>query len=151
MREAERIADQLQRSIKGEAWHGPSLMEILAGVTAEQVSVRLMNTHTIWEILLHVRAWNTAVLRRIRGEVVELSEAEDFPPVSESTEQAWEDDVRSVKLAQSKIYNAVMSMTDTRLQETVPGKPYNFYYMLHGLAQHNLYHAGQIALIKKLS
>lgn len=151
MREAERIADQLRRSIEGEAWHGPAVMELLAGTTAAQVSTRPGHAaHSMWEIVLHIRAWNAAVLRRIRGEVVELSDAEDWPAVTNRGDEAWDDTMRSLTLAHAKVYNAVLGMTDARLEETVPGKPYNFYYMLHGLAQHNLYHAGQIALLKKM-
>lgn len=151
MREAERIADQLRRSIEGEAWHGPTVLELLAGLTAAQASRHPANgTHSIWEIVLHIRAWNEVVLRRIRGEVVELTQADDWPPVPDSSDEAWDDLIRSLTLAHSKVYNAVLGMKDSKLEETVPGKPYNFYYMLHGLAQHNLYHAGQIALIGKM-
>lgn len=150
MREAERIADQLRRSMEGEAWHGPAVEELLAGLTAAEAEQhRFHGFHSIWEIVLHVRAWNVAVLRRIRGEVVELADAEDWPAVPDSGEEAWDDTIRSLTLAHAKIYNAVLGMTDARLEEIVPGKPYNFYYMLHGLAQHNLYHAGQIAVLKK--
>jgi uncharacterized damage-inducible protein DinB len=92
MREAERIADQLRRSIEGEAWHGPAVMELLAGLTAAQASMHPVNgTHSIWELVLHIRAWNGAILRRIRGEAVELEAAEDWPAVSDSSDEAWED------------------------------------------------------------
>lgn len=151
MREPERIADQLRRSMEGEAWHGPAVMELLAGVQASQAFMHPISAaHSIWEIVLHIRAWNGAVLRRIRGEAVELAEDEDWPTVSDSSEEGWEDVVRSLTLAHAKVYNAILGMTDARLDEIVPGRTYNYYYLAHGLAQHNLYHAGQIAVLKKL-
>lgn len=151
MREPERIADQLRRSMEGEAWHGPAVMELLAGVQASQAFMHPISAaHSIWEIVLHIRAWNGAVLRRIRGEAVELAEDEDWPTVSDSSEEGWEDVVRSLTLAHAKVYNAILGMTDARLDEIVPGRTYNYYYLAHGLVQHNLYHAGQIAVLKKL-
>lgn len=151
MREPERIADQLRRSMEGEAWHGPAVMELLAGVQASQAFMHPISAaHSIWEIVLHIRAWNGVVLRRIRGEAVELAEDEDWPTVSDSSEEGWEDVVRSLTLAHAKVYNAILGMTDARLDEIVPGRTYNYYYLAHGLVQHNLYHAGQIAVLKKL-
>ncbi|HYG99857.1 MAG TPA: DinB family protein [Terriglobales bacterium] len=150
MREPELIADQLRRSFEGEAWHGPAVLEVLSGVTAAQAITRpLENAHSIWEVVLHIRAWEDAVLRRIRGEVVELEGPEDWPAVIDSGDEAWDDTVRSLKLSNAKLYNGILGMKNERLEETVPGEPYDFYYMLHGVVQHNLYHAGQIAVLKK--
>ena len=85
MSEAARIADQLRRAFDGEAWHGDSLFEILEGVTAAQAAARpVKNAHTIWELVLHIAAWDGAVLRRLGGTAVELSDAENFPPVTDS-------------------------------------------------------------------
>jgi hypothetical protein len=55
MSEIHRIADQLKRSLEGEAWHGPALRELLSGVTAKQAAARpLAGAHSIWEIVLHI-------------------------------------------------------------------------------------------------
>ena len=73
MSEATRIADQLSRAFAGEAWHGDSLFEILEGVTAAQASARpIKNAHTIWELVLHIAAWDDAVLRRFGGVAVAI-------------------------------------------------------------------------------
>jgi hypothetical protein len=128
------------------------VLELLAGVTAGQAAAHpLPDAHSIWEIVLHMRVWNEVTVRRIRGEQAEPTPSEDWPSVVESSESRWDDDVRSLKLAHSKAYNAIYGMPDARLTEVVPGKPafHNFYYELHGLVQHDLYHAGQIALLKK--
>jgi len=68
MEETKRIADQLQRAFEGEAWHGPSLRELLAEVSAEKAASRpLALAHNIWEIVLHVAAWHGGVKRRLDG------------------------------------------------------------------------------------
>jgi uncharacterized damage-inducible protein DinB len=154
MSEAARIADQLRRAFDGEAWHGDSLFEILAGVTAAQAAARpIKGAHSIWELVLHIAAWDAAVLRRFDGVAVELSDVENFPPVTDVSDAAWKGALARVKSGHEKLIQAVAAMPDSRLAEMVPGKEgahYTFYYMLHGLAQHELYHAGQIALLKKM-
>ena len=91
MKEIERIADQLKRAVEGEAWHGPSLNETLAQVSAQAAAARPMaGGHTPWEIALHIGAWLAAVRRRLGGQAVELSPEEDWAPVGDATEAAWE-------------------------------------------------------------
>jgi uncharacterized damage-inducible protein DinB len=77
--EAARIANQLGRAFDGAAWHGDSLFEILAEVTPAQAAARpIQGAHSIWELVLHIAAWDDAVLRRFAGVAVELSDAENF-------------------------------------------------------------------------
>jgi uncharacterized damage-inducible protein DinB len=152
--EAGRIADQLRRAFNGEAWHGDSVFEILEGVMAAQAAARpIARAHTIWELVLHIAAWDDAVLRRLGGVAMELSDAENFPPVTDASEAAWRKALAQVRRDHEKLVAAVASLPDSRLGDVVPGKEgahYTFYYMLHGVVQHELYHAGQIALLKKM-
>jgi uncharacterized damage-inducible protein DinB len=153
MSEAAHIADQLRRAFDGEAWHGDSLFEILEGVTAARAAARpIKGAHTIWELVLHIAAWDGAVLRRLGGVAVELSDAENFPPVTDVGEAAWRAALTQVRRAHHDLIAAVGGLSDSQLYDMVPGKEgehYTFYYMLHGVVQHELYHAGQIALLKK--
>lgn len=153
MTETVRIADQLRRAFSGDAWHGDSLLEILDGVTAAQAAARpIPHAHTIWELVLHIAAWDGAVRRRLEGEAVELSDEQNFPPVRDTSETAWRKAMEHVRHVHEELVRAVSEFPDTRLDDRVPGKQgahYTYYYMLHGVAQHELYHAGQIALLKK--
>ena len=152
--ESARIADQLRRAFYGEAWHGDSLFEILRGVNAAQAEARpIKNAHSIWELVLHIAAWDGAVRRRMTGVAVALSGAENFPPVTDTSDAAWQKTLAQVRRTHDELIEAVSNFGDARLAEQVPGKEgahYNFCYMLDGLAQHELYHAGQIALLKKM-
>ena len=152
--ETARIADQLSRAFAGDAWHGDSVFEILEGVTAAQASARpIKNAHTISELVLHIAAWDNAVLRRLGGVAVELSDAQNFPTVTDASESAWRKAVAEVRRVHDELVEAVSVLPGSRLDEKVPGKEgahYTFYYMLHGVVQHELYHAGQIALLKKM-
>ena len=152
--ETARIADQLRRAFDGGAWHGDSLFKILAGVTAAQAAVRpIKGAHTIWELALHIAAWDGAVRRRLGGVAVRLSGAKNFPPVTDAGETAWSAARGEVRRVHEELVAAVAALPDARLRDMVPGKKgahYTFYYMLHGVVQHELYHAGQIALLKKM-
>lgn len=154
MSEATRIADQLSRAFDGEAWHGDSLFQILNGVTAAQAAARpITSAHTIWELVLHIAAWDNAALRRLGSATVELRDEENFPPVTDTTNVAWQNALSNVRRTHEKLIATVAALADSRLNDIVPGKQgahYTFYYMLHGVVQHELYHAGQIALLKKM-
>ena len=148
--EPARIADQLRRAFEGDAWHGPALLEVLADVDAATAAARtLPNVHSIWELVLHVAAWDGAACRRLSGEKVQLTGAANFPPLPKPTEAAWHNAVAQAKHTHDVLVKAVAALPESRLWEQVPGKRYDFYFMLHGVAQHELYHAGQIAILKK--
>ena len=151
--ETARIADHLRRAFDGSAWHGPALLELLRDVDAAAAAAKpLPKVHSIWELVLHIAAWDGAVRRRLGGEAVALSDEQNFPPVRDTSESAWRKTLERVRRVHDELVRAVCESPDARLAEQVPGKEgahYNFYYMLHGVVQHELYHAGQIALLKK--
>jgi uncharacterized damage-inducible protein DinB len=152
MSETERIADQLRRAFDGDAWHGDSVLEILRGVDAKTAAAHpIAGAHSIWELVLHIAAWDGAVLRRMHTDVpVKLTDAENFPPVADTSVAAWRKAVAQAKKVHEELVAAVSAFPDSRFSAIVPGKDYDFTHMLLGVGQHELYHAGQIALLKKM-
>jgi uncharacterized damage-inducible protein DinB len=145
-----RISDQLRRAVHGEAWHGPSVMETLKGVDADTAAAHpIAGAHSIWELLHHITAWTRAIMRRIDGHAVELSGDTDFPPVTDRSEAAWQGAISSFRDAQSELLTKLKSVSNGQLDDTVPGRNYTYLFMFDGLVQHHLYHAGQMALLKK--
>ena len=150
MTEIERIVDQLNRAFVGEAWHGPAVMEILAGITPQQAAAHpIAGAHSIWELVLHITAWTNAVLRRLQGDPARLTDAEDFPAVTTSDERAWEQARETIKQAHDELRSAILLIEDSRLDRPIIEGMSSVYVNLHGVIQHSLYHAGQIALLKK--
>ncbi|HEX9869962.1 MAG TPA: DinB family protein [Candidatus Tectomicrobia bacterium] len=151
MSEIQRIEDQLRRAFEGNAWHGPAVRELLADVTAAQAAGRpLPNAHSIWEIVLHMATWERVVYRRLQGEtVVNLPMEQDWPPVRDTSAAAWHQAVRDLEQANHDLRAAIAQLTEARLADMAPGKDHSVYVMLHGIIQHDLYHAGQIAVLKK--
>ena len=149
--ETARIADQLRRAYEGDAFHGPSLSEILSGVTLEQAMRRpIADAHTIFELVLHITAWDRECVRRIRTgtKARDLPDPENFP-TPPANEEGWRRALADLKRANDELCEAVEEFPDERLGEIVSGRPFSFYVMMHGMAQHNLYHGGQIAILKK--
>ena len=151
MRETERIADQLRRAHEGGAWHGPSMKEILAGVTAEQAAARpFEGAHSIHELVLHAAAWERAVLRRLSGDPAQIYDTpEDWPAAAETSEAAWAEALRELEETNRALREAVLALDDDGLDEAIHPEMSSRYVTLHGVVQHTLYHAGQIALTKK--
>ena len=153
MTEAFRLADQIRRAFEGSAWHGDSILELLADVNAKTAAARpIKGAHNVWEILLHIAAWDDVVSRRIGGTALMLTDQQNFPAVTDTSEAAWSQAVETTKKTHHELIRTVAAFPDSRLAEQVPGKTqnyYNFYYMFSGIVQHELYHAGQIALLKK--
>lgn len=148
--EIERIRDQLHRAFWKNAWHGPAVMELLTDVCAEQAAARLIpNAHTIWEIVHHIGSWKKIVERRLRGHEVHATPEEDWPPVRETTATAWRQTVTSLQQAHETLIHTFSKMSDAQLTANAPGQDFTNYIMVHGLVQHDLYHAGQISLLKK--
>jgi uncharacterized damage-inducible protein DinB len=144
------IADQLRRAFEGDAWHGPALLELLDDVDAAMAAAKpLADVHSIWELVLHIAAWDAAACRRLAGEKIQLTGVVNFPVVPKPTHAAWSKAVPQVKRTHDVLVKTVAALPEARLRERVPGKKYDFYHLLHGVAQHELYHAGQVAILKK--
>lgn len=164
MSELQHLADTIRRAHEGDAWHGPSLSEVLEGVTAEQAFQRFGDTHSIWELTEHAIAWQDIVRRRMNGERLDdenLTWEVNWPPVPSPTEENWQRTLKRAAVANQQLCQRVLEFDDeklksptpgdkSKLDSIVPGKDYTFAVMLHGAAQHVVYHAGQIAILKKL-
>jgi uncharacterized damage-inducible protein DinB len=152
MSEITRIADQLKLAFEGEAWHGPAVLEILADDDARTAAARpIPNAHTIWELTLHVAGWENVIRRRLGGEACSLGDADNFPDIKDTSEAAWRKTVDALKQTHEQLLKTISTVPDSRLTERVPGKNYDVYTMLHGATQHALYHAGQMAVLKRAS
>jgi uncharacterized damage-inducible protein DinB len=145
--EADFTADEIDRSWHGKAWSGPSLLEILADV--DETSARWTpgaGVHSIFELVLHVACWERVARERALGRVATPSDAENFPMPGSS----WKDALSSAEAGHRSLVEAVRALSDDGIGNTAPGCSYTLRFMLHGVAQHNLYHAGQMAILKKL-
>ena len=98
MKEVKRILDQFKRAHEGEAWHGPSVMEVLQNVNAERAKARpIPGAHNIWEITQHISAWQQHVCKRLRGQPFEATPEQDWPMDEVFDDRTWEEVVQKIK------------------------------------------------------
>jgi len=145
--EMERIREQLRLAFEGPAWHGPSVLEALNGVTAAQASARPIGAaHSIEDLTLHLSGTYALVLRRLRGDGRQLAPEEDWPMPS----APWPAPIEMLKGLHEELMRALATFPEQGLDAPlVRESPYTAYTQFIGVTQHNLYHAGQIALLKK--
>lgn len=151
MNEIELIIHQLKTTFDGRAFHGPSFMDTLKGVDAEEARRRpIEGRHTIWEIVNHCRFWMEAVIGSLRGEEMPRveTEAHDWPAMGE-TETEWANAREELRKTLEGLVDAVSGFDESRMDDTVPGRSYKYRKMIHGISDHNVYHAGQIAVFRK--
>lgn len=143
------LAEQIGKAFRGGSWHGPSVLEVLAGVSAEDAAAHpVPGAHSIWEIVLHMAGGYSLVLRRLRGEVASLSSEEAWPPVPACSPEAWHESQQSLEELNQQLQRAVRAFPVERLLLQL-GSEYSAYTQFAGAPQHDLYHAGQIVVLKK--
>jgi uncharacterized damage-inducible protein DinB len=149
--EVARIVGQIRGSFDPGAWHGPSVRELLAGLTPERAGKKVEHgSHSIWELALHIAAWENAARRLLEGGTGEVPPEANFPAVPEISDRAWRSALDTIETEHSALLDTVGRLSDDELDKPVAGREFSKYFLLHGVVQHNLYHAGQIALLSKL-
>jgi len=150
MSEANRIAEQARKMFEGGAWHGPSVLEVLANVDAEAAAAYpIPDAHSIWELVLHLIATQDAILHRIRGEQKGLKTEDYWLPVPAVTEANWHATLDRLKQQEVMLREAIGNYPYERLNSILVEGGSSAYNNFHGHIQHNAYHAGQIALLVK--
>jgi len=144
------IVDELKRIHEGDAWHGPALRELLSDVTPDQAAARpLPNAHSIWELVLHIIGWENVFRLRLEGNPLSTPPEGDFPPVEDTSQQAWAETLSRLEDSHAQVISTVAALGDSTLREKVAGKDYTTRFLISGIVRHHVYHAGQIALLKK--
>ena len=147
MRPTERLLDQLNRAFGGEAWHGPALRNLLDGITEAQAKAKpIRDGHSILELVVHVGTWIDVVAKRVGGNVVDANAVTDWSDVTKTT---WPRALEELERAESRLSDAVARLSTEDLDKPVPGEKRSMYGEIMGVLQHNVYHAGQIAILKK--
>ncbi len=155
--EVARLIDQFERAIDGDAWHGDPVMTILDRVTFESAHAKPAKAaHSIREIVRHMAAWTNEVRRRLGGAPAGTPLEGDWPRAAGKDEGAWRAEVAALVAAHQALLTDLRALPEPRLLEPIndprnraTGAGVTRYVLLHGLAQHHAYHAGQIAILSK--
>jgi hypothetical protein len=152
------LLEIIDQAYNKPSWHGTNLRGSIRGTTAAQAAWRPGPArHNIWEIVVHAAYWKYAVARRFTGDARGsfrmkgsnwFERPQGTAPVSE---KAWKDDVDLLNDMHATLRSVVRSLSDKDLPRTPPGKKVSNFALLSGIAAHDLYHAGQIQLLKRLA
>lgn len=141
---------QIQSAFEGESWHGPALMEALDGVDPHTAKRHWVDgAHTIWELALHTVAWKRAVTHWLEGRECNVKDDENFPRPEQGDEAEWQHVLNEIRVAQAELLAVVSRLPNDKLYESPPGRQTVYSDYLFGIVHHDLYHAGQIMLLKR--
>jgi len=150
MSEKRRILDLLDRAFRAKAWHGPALLQTLDRMSAAWAAKRVVKGgHTAWELVDHLATWNEVVALRLAGGKPNVTPEMNFPPTPRPTPAAWQKTLRRLEASQRTFRAAVVKFPEAKLGRLRPGSKTTYYVLIHGQIQHQLYHAGQIALLRR--
>ena len=150
MSERQRILDIVDRTYKARAWHGPSLLQALEGLTpALAFKQPVRGVRSIWELVEHIASWTEIVARRLEGEHPEVTPEYNFPPVRKATPAAWKTTLRRLARAQARYRRAVAAFPSHKLGRRRPKLDHTWNVLIHGQVQHLLYHTGQIVILRR--
>jgi uncharacterized damage-inducible protein DinB len=158
MSEIEHLIAELSHAHAGDPWHGPSRAAVLENVGWDDAASRPPgDAHSIWELVLHMTAWTREVARRLRDGVARSPELGDWPPVPEPSATAWSEARSALDRAHADLIASLRTFPEERLDERVGaerdaplGAGVSYRAMLHGIAQHDAYHSGQIAILARI-
>lgn len=151
------LLDLLDEAFDHKSWHGTTLSGSLRGVGAAQAAKRPgPRRHNVWELVVHAAYWKYAVRRVLTGEkrrgfAFKGSNWFVRPGAQAERQDAFAADVRLLAEEHRKLRAAIAGLSERSLQERLPGRRYSAAHIIRGIAAHDLYHAGQIQMIKKLT
>lgn len=148
-----RILDQ---AYDKRSWHGTNLRGSIRGLTAAQAAWRPgPGRHNIWEVVVHAAYWKYAVWRRLTGAVrgsfpLKGSNWFERPVKGRSGETDWRADIGVLADMHRQLRDTIAAMSAPTLHQVSPGSQFSNVDLITGITAHDLYHAGQIQLVKRL-
>jgi uncharacterized damage-inducible protein DinB len=157
MREVDRLRRELDATLGGDPWYGSAVLRILDGIDAGQAAAHpVKGGHSVWELVTHMTAWVNETHRRLRGGVHATPVEGDWPAVGSTAPESWTAALSRLRQAHDDLARTLVALGDTDLDRQVAGdqvdasgQPVTLYQTAAGILQHDAYHAGQIALLKK--
>lgn len=144
------ILRHCDRVLTGDAWHGDAVWQILDAIPAATAGARpVSGGHTIWEIVAHMTFWEGVVTKRLHGERAGLVEELNFPEMPAITQANWRKTLDEFRASNDAFREALRQLDPAKLEQLSAAGKRTYYEEAHGIIEHHVYHAGQIALLKK--
>jgi hypothetical protein len=147
MTELQNVITLLENTFDKAPWHGPSVKAVISGISQAQSLSRLNNSHTIIELVSHMTSWRIFTTKRLQGDVTFKMTGElNFPANAD-----WKKVVHDLDDSQVALMDTIKKFDDKKLNDLVLSTThqYTYYTLMHSTIHHDLYHSGQIMIIKK--
>lgn len=151
--EISRIVKSLAGNLTGKGWFGNNLQQQLEGISAEKATIIPQNlNHSIAEIIAHMMAWRLFIVEKLNGNAeYEVWETDlDWVKIPQLNEPEWQNLQNQLAENQALLIKTITEKAEELLETKVDGREYNFRLMLNGIVQHDIYHIGQISIVRKL-
>ena len=152
-KETQYIAKSFESTLSGQPWFGRAVYEILEEIDEAKVHTKPNGTeHSLIELLWHMNTWAEFTLASLENrstEELKAIEANDWRKIDPKN-HTWKKGIEELKSTHKKIIDLLSQKDDNFLGDIVPIRKYNFRFLLNGLVQHNIYHLGQVAYVKKM-
>jgi hypothetical protein len=148
------LLDLMDEAFDRRSWHGTNLRGSIRGLTPAVAAWRpAPDRHNIWELVVHAAYWKYEVRRRLTGAKrggFALSGRNFWPRPQEGTPAEWKDDVALLVREHAALRTLVAAIPTRKLGERAPNDRFTYAGVIRGIAAHDLYHAGQIQLLKAM-
>lgn len=152
-REILMLQEQIREAWEGEPWYGRNIGELILEVNEKTAFQKPSGQHSIMELVWHMINWKAFVINRLKKEsTISLSvfETNDWRDLDHTDNSLWSKGLSELERVHKELVDLISQQNDGLLAQKVEGKSYNYRKMLHGVHEHDIYHAGQIAYLKKL-
>ncbi|MCP4976813.1 MAG: DinB family protein [Maribacter sp.] len=144
------IIDDLKASFDGKPWYGDSVMKKLETVDWRCANNQVYSTKSIAVLVQHIINWRIFVIKKLQGDAaydIIIDELNDWTQINVNNEREWSHLINELRRTQKEILELLSKCSDELLDKNVPGKKYTFGPILQSIAQHDIYHLGQIAML----
>ena len=151
--EIKRIHKSISAIYDGKPWYGDNVLSFLSDLTAEKAAMKPEKlNHSVAEIVCHMTAWRYFVIEKMKGNAeYEVWDTElNWRKITVLSEAEWQTVKDDLLKSQTLLLQQIEQMPESLLISQVDGRKYNFRLMFQGIAQHDIYHTGQISIIRKL-
>ncbi|MFV8345328.1 DinB family protein [Flavobacterium sp. ZB4P13] len=150
MTEKERVSNLYKTVYNGHPWIDINILETLESISAEQAYTKVKpEINSIWEIVNHMIQWRLNVLQRVQGKIMTTPGHNYFTKNSDPSEEAWKNTLISLEESQQQWIELLSDFNESDFEKIYPNNNLTYYEHIHGIIQHDVYHLGQIVILKK--
>jgi len=147
------LAEQLKDAFEGDPWFGKNAKALLSEVAEEIAFEKPNGQHSILELVWHMITWREFTISRFKKDATKdlhYFESNDWRELDHSNKSLWRQGLQRLYQTESELLEIMQAQKDELLDQNVEERNYSFRKLLNGIVQHDIYHLGQIAYIKKL-